>query len=230
MSTVEQRSRFKSQSTGVAVMPQVNLLPPEVRAARGLRVLKRWLLLVLALVVVLSAMGFAGSLLIKSAAEDDLAQAQTETSRLELEQQKYAEVPQVLNEVQAVTSARQLGMSTEVQWKSYLGAITAVLPSGVSIDSLAFTGATPMAPVAPTANPLNAPSVGQIQFTARSQSVPDTAALIDALDSIPGFADAFVSSTTVTSNTALTYYTVAATVQVTSAAYDHRFAAAEGTK
>ena len=230
MSTVEQRSRSKAQSTGVAVMPQVNLLPPEIRAARGLRVVKRWLLLVLALVVAVSAMGFAGSLLVKSAAEDDLAQAQTETSRLQLEQQKYAEVPQVLNEVQAVTSARQLGMSTEVQWKSYLGAISAVLPHGVSIDSLAFTGATPMTPAAPAANPLGAPSVGQVKFTARSQTVPDTAALIDALNSVPGFVDAFVSSTTVTSNTALTYYTVDASVQVTTAAYDHRFAAAEGTK
>ena len=31
----------KPQATGAASLPQVNLLPPEVRAARGLKVVKR---------------------------------------------------------------------------------------------------------------------------------------------------------------------------------------------
>ena len=230
MSAIEERSRSKSPSIAAPAMPQVNLLPPEIRAARGLRVVKRWLVLTLVLVLVLCAMGFAGSLFARSAAANDLTQARAETSRLQLEQQKYAEVPQVLNALQAATSARALGMSTEVQWKAYLAATAAVLPQGVSIDSLVVTGATTMTPAAPAASPLQGPSVGEIQFTARSQTVPDTAALIDALNSVPGFADAFVTSTTVASNTALTYYTVDATVHFTSLAYDHRFAATEGTK
>ena len=49
-----------------------------------------------------------------------------------------------------------------------------------------------------------------------------------ALNSVPGFRDAWVSSATVTEDETGIYYTVAATVQVTDGAYSHRFDATEG--
>ncbi len=54
--------------------------------------------------------------------------------------------------------------------------------------------------------------------------MPDAAAWIDALNSIPGFGDAWVSNATLGGATATdAYYTVAATVQVRSSAFAHRF-------
>jgi Tfp pilus assembly protein PilN len=154
---------------------------------------------------------------------------QAETSRLQTEQQKYAEVPQVLNALASAKAARTLGMSTEVQWKSYLDAITAVLPAGVSLESITVTGATPMTAAPAPSSVLEKASVGQIRFSGRIDTMPDTAAWIDALNAVPGFSDAWVSATAITQTDKLVYYTVTSTVQVTDAAYAKRFAAAEGT-
>jgi hypothetical protein len=119
-------------------------------------------------------------------------------------------------------------MSTDIPWKPYVDAITAVLPANVSIDTLTSTGATPMvAPAAPT-DPLQVPSVGQLIFQARSSTVPDTSAWIDSLNAIPGFADAWVSSAAVAEDETGTYYVVSATVQITDAAYSHRFDTTNG--
>jgi Tfp pilus assembly protein PilN len=211
-------------------LPQVNLLPPEVRAKRGLKVVKRWLGVSLLATLVLCVLAYGASLVSSAAASSDLAKAQAETSRLQNEQKKYAEVPQVLTALAAAKSARTLGMSTEVPWKSYLDAITAVLPANVSIESFAVTGASPIAAPPTKTNVLQAASVGQVQFTGRVATVPDTAAWIDALNAIPGFSDAWVSSEAITETNKLTYYTVTSTVQVTQSAYAKRFAAAEGTK
>ena len=94
----------KGPQTVLGGLPQVNLLPPEVRAARGLRNLKRWLAMALVLVLVLCAAVFALAKFTKMAADDDLASAQSETQRLQKEQQKYAEVPRVLSALQNVTT------------------------------------------------------------------------------------------------------------------------------
>jgi len=211
-------------------LPQVNLLPPEIRAKRGLTTLKRWLGVSLVAIVALCVLAYGASLMAAAAAQADLVTAQDDTARLQKEQAKYAEVPQVLGALSTATAARELGMSTEVQWKSYLDAITAVLPANVSIDSIAVTGATPMAPAAAPASVLEAPSVAQIQFSGRVATVPDTAAWIDALNSVPGFSDAWALSQAITATDATIYYTVTSSVQVTDLAYAKRFAATEGTK
>lgn len=209
-------------------LPQVNLLPPEVRAARGLRVVKRWLVLSLVFLLVLIAGAYVWSLMERATAQDALAQAQAETARLQAEERQYAEVPLVLRSLDDTTTAREVGMSTEVTWKPYLDAITAVLPDDVSIESFTLGGATPMTAAPPPSSPLEAPSLGRLSLTGRTATVPDAAALIDALDSIPGFADAWVSSATVEGVDGETYYLINATVQVTDAARALRFAAVEG--
>ena len=216
----------KGTQTVLGGLPQVNLLPPEVRAARGLRNLKRWLALALVAVLVLCLGVFALAKLSKSSADSELAQAQAETRRLQTEEQKYAEVPRVLGALQNATTARSLGMATDIAWSSYYAAVTAVLPTNVSIDSLVVTtqAASGAATVGAAANPLQVASVGQIQFTGRSTTVPNTAAWLDALNGVPGFANAWASSAAITqSQNKTTYYNVSVTVQVTSSAYTHRF-------
>lgn len=229
MTTTLTRPRQKSGAATAlsGTLPQVNLLPPEVRAARGLRVTKRWLGLALVVTVVACVAAYGYAMLTAAAAQSGLEEAQAETARLQTEAAKYAEVPVVLRALDDAKTARETGMSTEVQWKAYLDAITAVLPANVSIDSMVQTGASPIAAAPAPTDPLQLPSVGQIQFTGRTSTTPDTAAWVDALNSIPGFSDAWVSSAAVTEDEEGIYYTVAATVQVTDAAYSHRFAATE---
>ncbi|MDC7120793.1 fimbrial assembly protein [Cellulomonas fimi] len=230
MTTVLEKKPRTRSGGGTALsptLPQVNLLPPEVRAARGLRTTKRWLLIALAVTFVACVGAFGLALISGATAATQLADAQAETTRLEQEQAKYAEVPQVLGALDQAQQARTLGMGADVAWKSYLDALTAVLPAGVSIDTLTVAANDPAATaVAP--NPLQDVSAGQITFTARSVTVPDTAAWLDGMSSVPGFADPWTSSAMVTSDDTGTYYTVTATVQFTEAAFTHRFDQTEG--
>ncbi|EYR64432.1 fimbrial assembly protein [Actinotalea ferrariae CF5-4] len=221
------RRKGRSDAVGGG-LPQVNLLPPEVRAARGLKVVKRWLLISIGLLVLVIAGVFVWSVMERSVAQESLAQAQAETARLQDEEQQYAEVPLVLGALDSTTAARELGMSTEVSWKPYLDAITAVLPADVSIESIGLSSATPMAPAAPPASPLEAPSLAQLTFTGQTSTVPDAAALIDALNSVPGLADAWLVSAAVEGIDGTTYYLITGTVQVSDAARAQRFASTEG--
>ncbi|KQY25103.1 fimbrial assembly protein [Cellulomonas sp. Root485] len=230
MTTLLERPKGRS-SAGTALsgtLPQVNLLPPEVYAARGLRRTKRWLGISLIVTVVVCIGAFGLALVSGAQAAVELAEAQAETTRLQQEQAKYAEVPVVLDALANATRAREIGMSTDVQWKPYVDALTAVLPANVSFDTLTMSIATPTTGAPAPIDPLQKPSVGQIQFTARTTTVPDTSAWIDSLNSVPGFSDAWATSVSVTEDESGIYYTVAGTVQVTDAAYSHRFDATQG--
>ena len=213
-----------SSSSVLGGLPQVNLLPPEYRAQRALAVLRRWLAVLLVVVLGLCVAVFAVAKLAEGAANNELDTAKARTTQLQAEERKYAEVPAVLTALANTKAARTLGMATDVSWSSYYAAITAVLPANVSLDSIAVTAATPMtAAIAPT-NSLQTASVGQIQFTGRSTTVPNTAAWIDALNSVPGLANAWASTVSVSESSNHTvYYNVSMSVQVTAAAYTHRF-------
>ena len=219
--------RPRAQAMVAPSLPQVNLLPPEVRSARGLKVVKRWLASAVVLSLLLAA-GLVGlAVLAQRDADAELAVAQAETDRLMAEQEKYAEVPIVLRRLDLIERAREVGMSTEVLWSPYLSAIAATAPEGVNIESVTVTSTTPMSlPTAP-ANPLQALSAGTITFTAGSLTVPDTAAWLDGLGTIPGFADAWFSSATIAEIDGTTYYSVSATVQFSDQAYARRFVATE---
>jgi Tfp pilus assembly protein PilN len=210
-------------------LPQVNLLPPEVRAARSLGVLKRWLAIALVLVLALIGLGYGAAYLATQSAEDELAEAQAETTRLQSEEAKYAEVPQVLGAIDSTETARLLGMSSEIRWKTYLDAVTAVLPGGVSIDQFTMTGPALDAAAAPitATDPLQQPSIGSISFQGQSRTVPDTAAWVDALASVPGFVDPWVSSVSVTEEDGAVYYSVTSTVQLTDQTLANRFVPTE---
>jgi Tfp pilus assembly protein PilN len=207
------------------LLPQVNLLPPEVKAARGLVRVKRWLAL-----VVLLAVAAAGGLVFKgildeTAAEDELAEAQDDTARLVREQETYAEVPVVLDALSRATSAREIGMSTEILWRQYLQAVAATAPEGVRIENLKSVSATPMAlPAAPT-DTLSAAGISMITFTAQSATIPDTEAWLRALATVPGFSDAWFSQAVLSETGETPMYNVAAAVIVTSDGYAQRFSA-----
>lgn len=219
----------KGGGTLVVGLPQVNLLPPEIRAARSLAVVKRWLGLALVVVLVVLALVYVGSTFVRSTAEAELADAQAETTRLQKEEAKYAEVPQVLGSIKLTTDARLAGTTTEVLWEPYMDALTAVLPADVSIEAITVTAATPLdGPLAPS-DPLQAPSVGSISFQGRSTTIPNTAAWVEALATVPGFSDPWVSSVSVTDEDGSVFYTVSSTVQLSDAVFAHRFVATEGT-
>lgn len=213
----------RADATPVSTWPQVNLLPSEVTAGRRLQSIKKLLVLALLVVLLLVMLGYAGATWLAGRAADDLATVQAETTRLQTEKQQYAEVPQTLAAIAAAESARQQAMGTEILWPDYLEAMRAVTPPGVSYDTIAVNAGTPAQPYAATNDALNPASIGQITFTARSLTLPDTAAWIDAIETVPGLTNPWFSSATLSEEEGVVYYQVAATVDLLPSALSGRF-------
>ncbi|WP_454048524.1 PilN domain-containing protein [Cellulomonas sp. Marseille-Q8402] len=206
--------------------PQVDLLPQEIRDARRLRATQKRLGVLLLVIVLLALAGYAGSLFLAAQARADLAEAQAETQRLQGEQAKYAEVPLTLGQIAEVEGAMQVGTSTEVLWAPYLSALQAVTPAGVTYDSVITDAGSPMAPWAGSASELQLLAVGQITFTARAASLPDTAAWTDALSTVPGFSNPWFTTATLSDEDGAVFFQVSGTVDIVSSAYANRFATA----
>src|SRR5690606_10320037 len=118
-------------------------------------VVKRWLGIALVVLLVLIAGVYAVALVTMQRAEADLALAEDETARLIAEQAKYAEVPLVLAAVENSESSLWLATSTEVLWEPYLRAVASTVPDDVSLDSLNFSGMTPLEPESILGSPLD---------------------------------------------------------------------------
>lgn len=229
-------SLFQRRGTGAApgtaehqVLMQVDLLLPETRAAREFARVKKYLVIGIVGVLALVVVGYGAASVRASVAEDSLSDAQSETAKLTAQQAKYDEAVPVLNRLEALKHARTEGLSTEILWTPYLYAIFAVMPEQVQLSSFVVTGSTPMVAVAAPADPLQRPRVTTVTFTGRSITVPQTAGWVDALNSIPGFQDAWVSSVmTKEDDEDGVYYEVESSVQVTTTAYANRFAVDEG--
>ena len=212
---------------GAPLQPQVDLLPPEVRSVRALGRAKVRLGFSLVVVVLLAVLAFVYVSFTEKQANDELATVTARVQGLEAEQAQYAEVPQVKNQVEMVKTARVFGTSTEVMWSDYLRAIEAVAPAGWTIGALGTTMPSPVEAPVLAMNPLAAASVGSLSFTARATTVPDIAAWADALETVPGFADAYFSAAGITEEDGVTFYDITATVQVNDRAYALRFLAGE---
>lgn len=218
-------SRPVSANVGAPALPQVNLLPPEVKAARTLVHLKQWLGLSLVILVIVAALGYGGALLTRMAADSENTDAKAEATQLRTEEAKYAEVPKVVSALRRAEQARTAGMAPEVLWKGYIDAIAAVLPPNVSITNFAVTGQGAAMTPAAAPDPTTLSGVGSITFTATARALPDSAAWLDALDSVPGLYGATMSTETLGSVGTVDAYTVSTTVQINSTAFANRFPA-----
>lgn len=210
---------------GAPALPQVNLLPSEIRAGRQLRSVKAWLAVSVLVVLLVAGLGYVLATLLLSNANAELAATQDQNQLLIAEQAQYAEVTTVLREIDAVDEARSTGMASEVLWRPYVGAIAATAPVAVSVDNLSITGPSPdpTAPALITTNPIARIGIGTVTFTSRSLTLPDTATWIRNLEQVPGFADAWFSTASIAEEDGTVYYQVSGQVTLTEEALSGRF-------
>ncbi|TFD34762.1 hypothetical protein E3T37_16515 [Cryobacterium sp. TMT2-10] len=202
--------------------PRVDLLPLEVRKERTAKVMRRRLALgvvgVLALVIAGSVAATAMSL----QAQTQLADEQARTVGLLAEQSKYIKVRNVQDQVTLVEAAQQVGASTEIDWKKYLEDVQATLPQGVTIDAITVDSASPLAIYDQPTLPLQGSRVATVSFTATSAVLPDVPTWLNALATLPGYADALPSSANLDETTKT--YKVNITMHINDAAFSKRFA------
>jgi glycerate-2-kinase len=217
-------SRLKStDSLIVGGEPRVDLLPPEVRAERRAKRMRRSLaygVLGLAVVVVIAT---GGTSLLALNSQVQLAAEQARTGVLLAQQAKFLDVRKVQDQVKLIEAAQQVGASTEIDWQAYLNSVQSTLPANVTITTVKIDSASPLAIYAQPTAPLQGARVATLSFTASSPTLPQVPVWLDALATLKGFADAVPGS--VVLDTTTNAYTVNITMHINEAAFDKRFAA-----
>ncbi|GAB2458673.1 hypothetical protein [Xylanimonas ulmi] len=209
----------------------VNLLPASVRTAMALRKLRIRLALVLAVVVLLVVGASVELRVLEAQARSRVDLATSETARLNAELASYAQALDVRAAIDRATDARTLAMGAEIRWVDLITQIEAVCPPGTQVVAFAAQALAPAGGSTVGArDPLATPGVASITFTITTPTLPETAAWLDALNSIPGLMDAtFTNATLSDASTAQesALYTVASSVQVNVKALSNAHAEAD---
>ena len=214
-------SKPKGEALVLGGESRADLLPPEVLLKRKAKVVRRrlgFVILVIALLVI------GGTALVRAQAQQaqaNLAIEQANTQSLLMQQRKYIEVRKVQQQVDTIIAARQVGTSTEINWEQYLTSVQATLPPNVTIDTINIDSATPFAPYTQATAPLQGARIATLSFTAKSSTLPQVPAWLDALTTLPGYADASPGSVTRNETGA---YSVSITMHINEAAFTNRFA------
>jgi hypothetical protein len=205
--------------------PRVDLLPPEVRTAKRVKAVRVRLGFSLVSIIVVVVAGTAAASWQAGQSQAELAAAQARTTELLASQAKYSIVHKVQGELDTTVAARQFGATTEVDWKGYLSEIRAVLPGDVTIDSVGVESASPLVPFSQPTAPLQDARVATLTLGLTSPNLPSVPQWLDAIKSLPGYADATPGSITRSSTGA---YAVNLVLHINSGAYSNRFAGTEG--
>ena len=136
---------------GLALLPRVNLLPPEIAELRTFRQLQAGLggavaaaLVILGFLVVAAGNGV-------SDANEELASAQSENVTLKRQTTQYANVNAIYAAAAASEAQLSTAMGDEVRFSQMMNDFSLAIPSTVWVTSLAMTTSAPAAPAAPTA-------------------------------------------------------------------------------
>jgi Tfp pilus assembly protein PilN len=217
-------SRESDKSGGTLIIggpARANLLPPEVGATAQGKIMRRHAIALIVLAVLIVIAGYVGATIFAGAAQSQLDAANKRTQELVAEQGKYVEVKQVTSLLATATAARQVGMSTEIDWKAYLDDIQNSLPAGTLVTNVVAETATPLVAFDQPSVPLQGDRIGQLTFTATSKSLPDVETWLDALSKLYGYVDASPGSINLDKDAKL--YEVTITMHINKVALLDRF-------
>lgn len=216
-------------------MARVNLLPPEIEAARRLRRTQAGL--AVGLVVTAACLGgvYAMQVHVKNQAAEDLAVQKAQTVRLQQEQAKYADIPRTMAAIDAAETARSTAMANDVEWFRQLNNFSLTIPSNVWLTNLTM-GLAPTTAAAPATATSTASSpaagvpanVGVLSVQGVALNHPDVATWLDVLARQPGMSDAYFSNSTKAKIGKKDVVNFTSTATVTSDALSHRYDGKEG--
>ena len=211
--------RDGGSNIAVGGAPRVDLMPTEIRVKRSQLRFRRKLRLGLVgvLVVVVAACG--GTWALSAVAQTSLTAAQSQSQQLIVQQQQYASVTSVKDQIALIQAGQKVGDSTEIDWQAYLAKLQATLPAGVALTGVTVDSATPLKAYTPSTVPLQGDRIAMLTFTATSDSLPSIPTWLDGLATLPGFADALPGQVTLATGV----YTATVTMHINTEAFANRF-------
>jgi hypothetical protein len=225
----------QTTTTARAVVPRVNLLPPEIAEHRRFARLR----LALAGALVATLAGIGGLYVVAyRASEDAAALVQVENDRgsvIARASARYAMIPELENQARAAESSLQTAMAQEVRWSYFLNDVSSVIPADAWLTGLTMTQpvgpeSVAGAPPVPGASTVGGSAAGIASLTYRGVglSYPAVASWLEAQEAITDSDDPYVTNTVdvkVGENEVVDFAT---TATVNDGAYSHRFDTPQG--
>ena len=209
--------------TGLATLPRVNLLPPEIEEQKRFRRIQVGLGAGVAAAVGVVALGFVLASGSVSAANEELDAATAEGTRLQAETAKYADVEAVYAQAAAAQAMLGEAMGEEVRYSRFLSDLSLSVPENVWLTSLTFD----QSPVDPALGGTE-PGVGTVTVTGKGFDHEDVALWLESLSGYSTLTNPYFSSSTevlIGSRTAVEF---SSTATLTPSALSGRYTAPAG--
>lgn len=217
-------AKSKGVPLALSASPRANLLPPEIGQRQRRKSARRWMRVAVFVVLVLTVAGVGGAWALSMLAQTSLAATQAESVRLAGQQAGYADVQSLQREIAIGGAAQRVGGSVEIDWQSYLNALQASLPAGVTMDTVQADSVSITDPYRVGDGPLDSTSVAELTFTAKSPTLPTIPDWLNSIAQLPGFVDANPTSVTLADDG----YTTTITMHIDASVFTGRFDVKEG--
>lgn len=182
---------------GVGGVPQVSLLPSEVRDAGAAARHRRRLIAVVGLAAVVAAGGVAVANEAESGAQARLAATTQQSVIINRQLAKFDDVRALERKIALGRSAVKVGGATVIDWDEQIGDIEADKPAGYTVTGIDASGASPLADYAQGTTVLEPRRAATVIMTLSASSVGDEFSVwLRRLRSIPAYGD--VSGATAT--------------------------------
>ncbi|MFJ8896148.1 hypothetical protein ACIRCZ_16315 [Leifsonia sp. NPDC102414] len=208
------------QSVLATSMPQVDLLPPEIRAERKAKSLRRALVYAVIGMILLVILACGAASALAAVMQASVVEGQATTASLLGQQNQYGEARQLKQQVATAEAAQSVGASTEIDWQKYVTEIQLRLPAGVALNTITIDSSSPLALYAQPSSPLQGARVATVAFSVLTPT-PDISAWLVTLAQLPGYADAVPGAVTLDETTGL--YQANVTLHLNQDAFDKRF-------
>jgi hypothetical protein len=170
--------------------PRANLLPPEVHERVKARRTRGYLVLLVIVVFLATAGGFAFASIRALSAQSSLAAAQTRTLELIEEKATYSEVIATTSALALITDTQVDATSTEITWGEVFDRIGLVLPVGkYFVASIDASFPAPWEPPLLESGPLQEARAGVLTLQLVTETFPEGAALYRSISEVEGIAD-----------------------------------------
>jgi len=202
-----------------AVLPRVNLLPPEIGERLQLRRVQSALGLGVLAALGATALLYLGATSSVAQAQESLGAASAQHTRLVQSTHDFQDVTAVYTRTAAAEAMLVDAMSEEVRYSRFLDAFSTTLPDRVWVTDLTFT----QTPPATTGTDGSATPIGTVTITGTAYAHDDVAVWLETLADLEGFDAPYLQSSTERLLGGRTVVDFTTSVQLTSEALSGRF-------
>lgn len=228
MSHPDQKADHSGQHTATLLDPlrtpriSVDLLPMEVFVSRRTRRIGRYAGFALVVVTVLLALWYGLEILRTTAAKDERDATLDSVQGIKRQQAKFDELVRTQAQAKAIKTQLNALLSNDILWAQLTSSMIAVAPDDITLSGVSANVAAAGTDAITATNIIGPPSVKIIGTLTVNGVGPDKeviALYVDALDTVPGLANTFLTSAA----EGEAGFEFAVRVDITSAALDNRY-------